>query len=49
VTPLAASCPGTPSGSTTTTVTVVVRFAGIGGIAGGSPIWDTTLVTIRAQ
>ena len=50
VSPAAAACPGTPTGSTTTTVTVTVRFQGIGGMGSGSaPIWDTTLVTIRAQ
>jgi prepilin-type N-terminal cleavage/methylation domain-containing protein len=48
VSPLAASCPGTPSGSTITTVTVTVRFAGIGGLGAGT-IWDTTLVTIRTE
>jgi prepilin-type N-terminal cleavage/methylation domain-containing protein len=49
VSPLAAPCPGTPTGSTTTTVTVTVRFQGIGGMGSGSVIWDTTLATIRAQ
>ena len=48
VTPLAASCPGTPSGSTSVTVTVTVRFTGMGGLGVGT-IWDTTLVTIRSQ
>jgi prepilin-type N-terminal cleavage/methylation domain-containing protein len=47
VVPLASPCPGTPSGATTTTVTVIVRFEGIGGT--GAPIYDTTLVTVRAQ
>jgi prepilin-type N-terminal cleavage/methylation domain-containing protein len=49
VSPPAAACPGTPTGSTTTTVTVTVRFQGIGMGSGSAPIWDATLVTIRAQ
>jgi prepilin-type N-terminal cleavage/methylation domain-containing protein len=48
VSPLAGSCPGLPSGSTITNVTVTVRFSGIGGMGAGT-IWDTTLATIRSQ
>jgi prepilin-type N-terminal cleavage/methylation domain-containing protein len=48
VTPAPAACPGTPSGVTTTEVSVVVRFVGIAGMGAGT-IWDTTLMTIRSQ
>jgi Tfp pilus assembly protein PilV len=47
VAPLASPCPGNPSGSTTITVTVVVRFQGSGG--SGGTIYDTTLATVFAQ
>lgn len=48
ITPLPGACPGTPSGSTITTVAVTVRFVGMGGMGVGT-IWDTTLLTIRSQ
>jgi type II secretory pathway pseudopilin PulG len=35
-------------GTSTTTVTVVVRFTSLGGVGAGTPN-DTTLVTLRAQ
>lgn len=34
--------------SSTTTITVVVRFSGVGGVGAGT-IYDTTLVTIRTE
>lgn len=46
--PLASPCPGNPSGGTVTTVTVVVRFLGVGG-GGQNPIYDTTVATVFAQ
>ena len=41
-------CIGVNVGTSTTTVTVVTRFTGVGGVGAGT-IYDATLVTILAQ
>ena len=41
-------CVDVQTGTSTTTVTVVTRFTGIGGVGTGT-IYDATLVTLRAQ
>jgi len=41
-------CIGVSVGTSTTTVTVVTRFIGVGGVGVGT-IYDSTLVTILAQ
>jgi hypothetical protein len=41
-------CVDVQTGASTTTVTVVTRFTGIGGVGTGT-IYDATLVTLRAQ
>ena len=41
-------CVDVQTGTSTTTVTVVTRFTGIGGVGAGA-IYDSTLVTLRAR
>jgi len=41
-------CVDVQTGTSTTTVTVVTRFSGIGGVGAGA-IYDSTLVTLRAR
>jgi hypothetical protein len=41
-------CIAVSAGTSTTTVTVVTRFTGVGGVGAGT-IYDATLVTILAQ
>jgi hypothetical protein len=41
-------CVGVSVGTSTTTITVVTRFTGVGGVGTGT-IYDSTLVTILAQ
>jgi Prokaryotic N-terminal methylation motif len=43
-----ARCVGVSVGASTTTITVVTRFTGVGGVGSGT-IYDSTLVTIMAQ
>ena len=43
-----ARCIGVSVGASTTTITVVTRFTGVGGVGSGT-IYDSTLVTIMAQ
>jgi prepilin-type N-terminal cleavage/methylation domain-containing protein len=41
-------CVDVQTGTSTTTVTVVTRFTGVGGVGAGA-IYDATLVTLRAR